>query len=91
MRWNCKTGALVVCLGLFLFQPTGAAQSNLQPPRESAMDRFLRYVKIDTQSAEDKEKVPSTEKQWNLARLLEKELRGLGADRVRVSEFCIVY
>jgi tripeptide aminopeptidase len=55
------------------------------------MDRFLRYVKIDTQSAEDAGKVPSTEKQLVLARLLEKELKDLGVQNVRVSEFGIVY
>ncbi|MFH4094864.1 peptidase T, partial [Acinetobacter baumannii] len=55
------------------------------------LDRFLRYVKIDTQSAEDAGKVPSTEKQLVLARLLEKELKDLGAENVRISEFGIVY
>jgi tripeptide aminopeptidase len=60
-------------------------------PSESVLDRFLRYVKIDTQSAEDAEKVPSTEKQLVLARLLEKELNALGLQNVRVSEFGIVY
>ena len=70
---------------------TFAAEVKLNPPRESVMDRFLRYVKIDTQSAEGKDKVPSTEKQWNLARLLEKELKEIGAENVRISEYCIVY
>lgn len=55
------------------------------------MDRFLRYVKIDTQSAEDQSTVPSTKKQFDLARLLEKELKDLGLQNVRVSEFGIVY
>src|SRR6478672_13942406 len=67
------------------------AQSALKPPTESAMDRFLRYVKIDTQSAEDQTTVPSTRKQLNLANLLAKELTALGAESVRVSEFGIVY
>jgi tripeptide aminopeptidase len=55
------------------------------------LDRFLRYVKIDTQSAEDQNTVPSTRKQLNLANLLAKELTALGAQGVRVSEFGIVY
>ena len=55
------------------------------------MDRFLRYVKIDTQSAEDQPAPPSTKKQLDLARLLETELKALGAENVRVSEFGIVY
>ena len=63
----------------------------VKPPMEPVLDRFLRYVKIDTQSAEDKETVPSTQKQFDLARLLEKELKELGAQNVRISEFAIVY
>src|SRR4029078_4066746 len=55
------------------------------------MALFLRYVKIDTQSAEDQTTVPSTRKQLNLANLLAKELGALGAEAVRVSEFGVVY
>jgi len=65
--------------------------SQTKPPTESVMDRFLRYVKIDTQSAEDQETVPSTKKQFDLANLLAKELKDLGVNSVRVSEFGIVY
>jgi len=50
-------------------------------------ERFLNYVSFDTQSDENAETMPSTEKQWALARLLEKELRELGAKNVRVSEY----
>ena len=67
------------------------AQTQLKPPTESVLDRFLRYVKIDTQSAEDQTTVPSTRKQLNLANLLAKELNALGVQGVRVSEFGIVY
>jgi tripeptide aminopeptidase len=55
------------------------------------MDRFLRYVKIDTQSAEDQPAPPSTKKQLDLARLLETELKALGVQEVRISEWGIVY
>jgi tripeptide aminopeptidase len=65
--------------------------AQVKQPGESVLDRFLRYTKIDTQSAEDKEVTPSTQKQFDLARLLEKELKTLGAQNVRVSEFAIVY
>ena len=68
-----------------------AVPAQLQPPTESAMSRFLRYVKIDTQSAEDQPAPPSTKKQLDLARLLEKELKGLGVQNVRMSEWGIVY
>jgi len=40
--------------------------------------RFLRYVKIDTESDETSPSYPSTEKQKDLGRLLVEELRGLG-------------
>ena len=61
------------------------------PPREGAVDRFLRYVRIDTQSAEDQSTTPSTAKQWTLANLLVSELRALGVADVRTSEYCMVY
>ena len=67
-----------------------AAQTQ-KPPKETVLDRFLRYVKIDTQSAEDQTTVPSTRKQFELANLLAQELKGLGAENVRVSENAIVY
>jgi tripeptide aminopeptidase len=78
--------ALVLCLVCL-----GVASAQLKPPTESALDRFLRYAKIDTQSQEDQTTVPSTRKQLNLANLLAKELTALGAQNVRVSEFGIVY
>ena len=73
-----------------VFLATAQAQA-LKPPTEPALDRFLRYVKIDTQSVEDQTTTPSTRKQLNLANLLAKELTALGAQNVRVSEFGIVY
>src|SRR5688500_14710922 len=76
-------------LGLMLV--AFAQAQTAKPPKESAMDRFIRYVKIDTQSAEDQTTVPSTKKQLNLANLLVKELKELGAENVSVSEFGIVY
>jgi tripeptide aminopeptidase len=78
--------AFVLCLVI-----VGLANAQLKAPTESVMDRFLRYVKIDTQSQEDQTTTPSTRKQLNLANLLAKELTALGAQNVRVSEFGIVY
>src|SRR3954464_8926296 len=80
---------LFAFIALLLFTISTSAQTN--PPSESALDRFLRYAKIDTQSKEDQEKVPSTSKQLNLANLLAKELKDLGVENVRISEFGIVY
>ena len=46
---------------------------------ESLIDRFRRYVKIDTQSQEGVEdRYPSTEKQKELSRLLVEELKKIG-------------
>ena len=47
---------------------------------EKVLDRFLRYVSIDTQSNEDSESQPSTAKQLNLLRMLRDELQALGVD-----------
>jgi tripeptide aminopeptidase len=75
-------------IGLLLLS---ASLAQVKPPQEGVLDRFLRYVKIDTQSAEDQTMVPSTKKQFDLANLLADELKKLGVERVRVSEFSIVY
>ena len=82
---------LIVASVLCLISLCIAQAQTLKPPTEPALDRFLRYVKIDTQSQEDQTTVPSTRKQLNLASLLAKELTALGAENVRVSEFGIVY
>lgn len=54
-------------------------------------ERFLNYVVIDSGSSETSGTHPSTEKQWDMARLLEKELKEMGAENVRVSPTCYVY
>ena len=53
---------------------------------ENVKERFLRYIKIDTQSCDGVDSFPSTEKQLDLARLLEKELREMGASDVTLDE-----
>lgn len=57
----------------------------------SVTERFLRYVKINTESKDEQEMVPSTEVQWNLAKLLAEELKGIGAEDVVLAEHCYVY
>ena len=54
-------------------------------------ERFIRYVKIDTQSSETTGMHPSTSKQFDLANLLASELKELGASDVRVDEHSYVY
>jgi len=58
---------------------------------ESVTDRFLRYVKVDTQSKDEADSFPSTEKQFDLARMLVEELKALGVSDARVDENCYVY
>ncbi len=47
---------------------------------EKILDRFLRYVSIDTQSDENSESQPSTAKQLDLLKLLCKELNDMGVE-----------
>ncbi len=54
------------------------------PGPEPVLERFLRYARIDTTSAEDVGQVPSTRGQLDLARLLQAELLKLGARRVHL-------
>ena len=53
-------------------------------------DRFLTYAKIDTQSDETSKTCPSTEKQWDLAKLLVKELNDLGLHDVEIDEHAYI-
>ena len=55
------------------------------------VERFLKYVSFDTQSAEDADTTPSTEKQWVLARFLKEELEGIGLTEVEIDEHAYVY
>ncbi len=48
----------------------------------SVVDRFLNYVKIDTQSTEHSDSIPSTLKQLDLAHLLVRELQEMGVKEV---------
>ena len=47
---------------------------------EKILDRFLRYVSVDTQSNEESESQPSTAKQLNLLKMLRDELQALGIE-----------
>ncbi len=58
---------------------------------ENLLHRFINYVKIDTQSDENSQNTPSTEKQWTLARMLVDELQSLGLTDAYVDEYCYVY
>ena len=53
---------------------------------ETIINRFLRYVKIDTQSDPNSDTTPSTEKQWNLATELAYELERIGLIDVTIDD-----
>ncbi len=50
------------------------------------LERFCRYVQLDTRSDAHSDTTPSTPGQWNLLRLLEQEVRALGASDVTITE-----
>ena len=52
---------------------------------EDLLERFCRYVRLDTRSDPHSSTCPSTPGQWDLLRLLEAELKALGAADVRLS------
>lgn len=53
-------------------------------------DRLIRYCRIDTQADEHSPSTPSTKKQYDLLNLLVEELRGLGVQDVRLTEYAAV-
>ena len=57
----------------------------------AVVDRFLRYVQIDTQSDPSSDSVPSTEKQKNLAHLLVQELIALGIQDAKMDKYGYVF
>lgn len=57
---------------------------------ENLLNRFLKYVSIDTQSNDSSESYPSTQKQFDLANLLVDELKQMGLTNISVDEHCYV-
>src|SRR3954467_14411228 len=57
----------------------------------SVTERFLRYVKIDTQSSHTSTTSPSTEKQKDLGRLLVEELHEIGIADAHLDGYGYVY
>ena len=52
------------------------------------VDRFIRYAKIDTQSDENSNETPSTKKQFDLARVVENEMKEMGLEDVSLDDKC---
>ncbi len=59
--------------------------------KEALVERFMRYVQIDTQSDPESSSFPTTEKQKDLSRILETELKAMGLSNVELDEFGYVY
>ncbi|MBN2287575.1 MAG: peptidase T [Tissierellales bacterium] len=57
---------------------------------EKVLERFLNYVKIDTQSDDSSPSSPSSDKQFDLAKLLVAELKQLGFEKVTLDDYCNV-
>ena len=55
--------------------------------RNELLDRFLRYVKVDTRSDEASESSPTTEKQKDLSRILVEELKAVGCHDAEMNEW----
>ena len=47
---------------------------------EKLLNRFLRYVSVDTQSNEESETQPSAAKEWDLLKMLKEELQNMGVE-----------
>lgn len=57
----------------------------------TCVERFMRYVQIDTQSDPQSNLSPTTEKQKNLSKLLIEELLSIGLEDAHVDDFGYVY
>jgi tripeptide aminopeptidase len=58
---------------------------------DDVLERFLRYVQVDTQSDDDSETYPSTAKQLDLGKILADELREIGLEDVELTEHGYVF
>jgi len=57
---------------------------------QKIIDRFVKYITVDTQSDPNNPDFPSTEKQWDLAKILVEELKEIGMDDVTIDDNCYV-
>ncbi|PCH54017.1 MAG: peptidase T [Flavobacteriaceae bacterium] len=57
---------------------------------QKIIDRFVKYITVDTQSDPNNPDFPSTEKQWTLARILVDELKEIGLDDVTLDDNCYI-
>jgi tripeptide aminopeptidase len=58
--------------------------------KQHIINRFVEYITIDTESDPNNSAFPSTDKQWNLAKVLEKELNKIGLQDVELDDNCYI-
>ncbi|MEX6625464.1 peptidase T [Tenacibaculum salmonis] len=58
--------------------------------KQHIINRFIKYVTIDTESDPNNPAFPSSENQWDLAKVLEKELKEIGMEDVELDENCYI-
>ena len=58
--------------------------------KKKITERFINYVTINTESDPNNPAFPSTESQWNLAKILEKELIEIGMQDVELDDNCYI-
>jgi len=58
---------------------------------DKLIERFVKYIKIDSKSDPESTTTPSTEKQWNIARVLVEDLKEIGMEDVTIDEHAYVY
>ncbi len=59
--------------------------------RDRLLERFLRYVKVNTTANAETDEYPSSQGQWELGKIVLAELKELGADDAHVDEYGLVW
>jgi len=57
---------------------------------QKIIDRFVKYITVDTESDPNNPDFPSTEKQWDLAKILVEELKEIGMQDVDLDDNCYI-
>lgn len=57
---------------------------------QKIIDRFVKYITVDTQSDPNNPAFPSTEKQWDLAHILVEDLKEIGLEDVSLDDNCYI-
>ena len=55
------------------------------------IERFISYVKIDSQSNANSQTTPSTAKQWNIANKLVQDLNDIGLSDISIDNNAYIY